>query len=64
MRVRPATLNPQTGSASTRKGQQAMSRVICPVAVVDYPYSDGQPMAESEFQLVAMLYLPTVLRTH
>ena len=41
-----------------------MSRVMRPVAVVDYPYSDGRPMAESEAQLRAMLYLVAALYAH
>ena len=41
-----------------------MSGVMRPAVAVDYPYSDGRPMAESEHQLVPMLYLLTVLRAH
>ena len=41
-----------------------MSRSVSPDIVVHYPCSDDQPMAESEFQLVPMLYVLTVLRTH
>ena len=41
-----------------------MSRVMRPAAVVDYPYSDGRPMAESEAQLRAILYLVTALYAH
>ena len=41
-----------------------MSQYVPPNVVVDYPSSDDQPMAESEFQLVPMLYVLTVLRTH
>ena len=41
-----------------------MSRSVPPNVVVDYPCSDDHPMAESEFQLVPMLYALTVLRTH
>ena len=41
-----------------------MSRSVPPEVVVHYPCSDDQPMAESEFQLVPMLYALTVLRTH
>ena len=41
-----------------------MSRVMRSAVVVDYPCSDDRPMAESDFQLVPMLYLLTVLRTH
>ena len=41
-----------------------MSRSVPPGVVVHYPCSDDQPMAESEFQLVPMLYVLTVLRTH
>ena len=41
-----------------------MSRSLPPDLVVDYPCSDDQPMAESEFQLVPMLYVLSVLRTH
>jgi hypothetical protein len=39
-----------------------MSRTVPPGVVVHYPCSDDQPMAESEFQLVPMLYALTVLR--
>ena len=41
-----------------------MSRVMRPAAVVDYPYSDGQPMAESEAHLRAILYLVAALYGH
>ena len=41
-----------------------MSRSVPPGVVVHYPCSDDQPMAESEFQLVPMLYVLTVLRTY
>ena len=41
-----------------------MSRSVPPGVVVHYPCSDDQPMAESEFQLVPMLYVLTVLRAH
>ena len=41
-----------------------MSRTVPPDLVVSYPCSDDQPMAESELQLVPMLYVLTVLRTH
>ena len=41
-----------------------MSRSVPPGVVVHYPCSDDRPMAESEFQLVPMLYVLTVLRTH
>ena len=41
-----------------------MSRVIRTAAAVDYPCSDGRPMAESEAQLRAMLYVVWVLYTH
>ena len=41
-----------------------MSHFVPPGVVVHYPCSDDQPMAESEFQLVPMLYALSVLRTH
>ena len=41
-----------------------MSQSVPPGVVVDYPCSDDQPMAESEFQLVPMLYALNVLRMH
>ena len=41
-----------------------MSHFVPPGVVVHYPCSDDQPMAESEFQLVPMLYALNVLRTH
>ena len=41
-----------------------MSRVTRPAAVVDYPYSDGRALAESEAQLRAILYLVTALYRH
>ena len=40
-----------------------MSRAMHTAVAVDYPYSDGRPMAESEAQLQAMLYLLPALRT-
>ena len=39
-----------------------MSRVTR--SAVDYPYSDGRPMAESEAQLRAMVYVLTMLYMH
>ena len=41
-----------------------MSRAMHTAVAVDYPYRDGRPMAESDAQLGAMLYLLPVLRTH
>ena len=41
-----------------------MSRAMHTAVAVDYPYCDGRPMAESDAQLGAMLYLLPVLRTH
>ena len=41
-----------------------MGQSVPPGVVVHYPCSDDQPMAESEFQLVPMLYALSVLRTH
>ena len=41
-----------------------MSRAMHTAVAVDYPYSDGRPMAESDAQLQAMLYLLPALRTH
>ena len=41
-----------------------MSRVMRPAAVVEYPYSDGRPLAESEAQLRAILYLVSALYGH
>lgn len=41
-----------------------MSRAMHTAVEVDYPYCDGQPMAESDAQLQAMLYLLPALRTH
>ena len=50
-------------SESVERGL-AMSRVMRTAAAVDYPCSDGRPMAESEAQLRAMLYVVWVLYTH
>ena len=33
-------------------------------ATVDYPCSDGRPMAESGFQIKPLVYAFTVLQTH
>ena len=41
-----------------------MSRPVRSAVVVDYPCSDDRPMAESELQLLPMLYVLTVLRTY
>ena len=41
-----------------------MSRVTRSAVAVDYPYSDGRPMAESEAQLRAMVYVLTMLYMH
>ena len=41
-----------------------MSQNVPPDVMVDYPCSDDQPMAESELQLVPMLYALNALRTH
>ena len=35
-----------------------------PVAAVDYPSSDGKPVAESDFQLTVLTYAREALRTH
>ena len=39
-----------------------MSRVMRSAVVVEYPYSDGRPMAESEAQLNAMLHVVSALK--
>ena len=41
-----------------------MTRPVAVPTTVDYPSSDGQPMAESEFQLIPLVYALTALRTH
>ena len=41
-----------------------MSRAMHPAAAVEYPYSDGRPMAESEAQLRAIIYLVSALYGH
>ena len=42
----------------------AMNRPVTAPTPVDYPCSDGQPMAESDFQLEPLVYAITALRTH
>jgi Uma2 family endonuclease len=41
-----------------------MSRVLYPADVVDYPDSDGRPMAESDFQREPLMYAVESLRIH
>ena len=41
-----------------------MSRPILPPAAVDYPSSDGEPLAENDAQLHAILYAVGALRLH
>ena len=41
-----------------------MNRPATIPAAVDYPCSDGRPMAESDFQLEPLVYAITALRTH
>ena len=41
-----------------------MNRPVTAPTPVDYPCSDGQPMAESDFQLEPLVYAITALRTH
>ena len=41
-----------------------MNRPVVIPAAVDYPCSDGQPMAESDFQLKPLVYAITALQTH
>ena len=41
-----------------------MNRPVTIPAAVDYPCSDGQPMAESDFQLKPLVYAITALQTH
>ena len=41
-----------------------MNRPVPIPAAVDYPCSDGRPMAESDFQLEPLVYAITALRTH
>ena len=52
---------PASGPAS---GGWAMSRVMRTAPAVVYPSADDRPMAESDAQLGAMLYLLTALRLH
>ena len=39
-----------------------MNRPVTAPAAVDYPSSDGQPMAESEFQLIPLIDAISALR--
>ena len=41
-----------------------MNRSVTAPAAVDYPSSDGQPMAESEFQLIPLIDAIAALRSH
>lgn len=41
-----------------------MSSVLYPADVIDYPDSDGQPMAESDFQREPLIYAVESLRIH
>ena len=41
-----------------------MSRLVRPPAAVDYPSSDGKPLAENDAQLHAILYAVGALREH
>ena len=41
-----------------------MNRSVTAPPVVDYPCSDGQPLAESDFQLEPIVYAITTLRMH
>ena len=41
-----------------------MNRPVVIPAAVDYPCSDGRPMAESDFQLKPLVYAITALQTH
>ena len=41
-----------------------MDRPAAVPATVDYPCSDGRPLAESDFQLKPLVYALTVLQTH
>ena len=42
----------------------ATKRPVAAPAPVDYPCSDGRPMAESDFRLIPLLYALTALRAH
>ena len=41
-----------------------MSQSLLPPAAVDYPSSDGKPLAENDTQLAAILYAVGALRVH
>ena len=41
-----------------------MSRPVFPPAAVDYPSSDGKPVAESDFQFTPLRYAVDALRAH
>ena len=41
-----------------------MSRLVRPPAAIDYPTSDGKPLAENDAQLHAILYAVGALRLH
>ena len=41
-----------------------MSRLVRPPAAIDYPSSDGKPLAENDLQLRAILYAVGALRLH
>jgi hypothetical protein len=38
--------------------------ISSPASTLDYPDTDGMPMAESEFQLLPLLYAVAALRAH
>ena len=41
-----------------------MSRIVRPAATVEYPSGDGQPMAENDWQLMAIIDSVSALQTH
>ena len=52
------------GSVMARGGGQPMASSLLAPAAVDYPSSDGRPMAESDFQLTPLSYARDALRHH
>ena len=59
---RHSTLPPARRRAASEV--RAMNRPAAVPAPVDYPCSDGKPLAESDFQLEPVVYAITALRTH
>ena len=61
---RPPAMSTAAAPATAALPATVLPTTTAEPAEVEYPYSDDQPMAESDFQLAPLVYAITALRAH